>query len=153
MSTAAELKASLQKLPASEREALLQSLQEPEVRKRTPLDVSEARSEFFIADLKADERVKDESYVGARAVWFKGNDNAKGPKGGVYLYGRVVIGSRENARNGMMKISSSSFNQFKSGGECDAWVRFDGAEKDQLIGVMTNYREAGVPEARRKKQK
>jgi hypothetical protein len=142
--SAAELKEAVKGLSAKEREALLQDLQQPEPRKKIPLDVSEARSEFFIADLKVDERIKDASYAGQRAVWFKGNDNAKGPKSGVYLYGRVAVGPKGHTRNGMMKISSASFNVFKSGGECDAWVRFDGEKSDQLIGVMVNYREAGV---------
>lgn len=142
--SAAELKEAMKGLSPKERDELLQSLQEPETRKKIPLDLSEARYEFFIADLKSDERVKDTGYAGERSVWFKGNDNAKGPKSGVYLYGKVAVGPKGHTRKGMLKISSASFNIFKSGGECDAWVRFDDAEKDQLIGVLVNYREAGV---------
>lgn len=139
------LKAQLASLSAEERAALL----EPEPRKRTPLDVSEALKECFIADLVATARVRDPQYCGERGLWFIGDDNAKGPKGGVYLYGRVNVGSKENSRRGMLKIASSKFRAFKDGGtETEAWVRFDGETTDTLVGVLSNYRASVAPKGK-----
>lgn len=125
-------------LTAEERKALL----EPEPRKRTPLDVSEAISETFIADLIGGERIRRTEHLGERMLWFRGNDNAKGPKGGVYLYGRVSIGFKAAARKGMLKIASTKFREFKAGGTTEAWVRFDGDTSDTLVGLLSNYRSA-----------
>lgn len=134
-----ELKAQLAQLTPEQRAALLA----PEPRKRTPLDLTSAVPENFIADLVATPRVRNPQYCGERGLWFIGNDNAKGPQGGVYLYGRVVVGPKGKGRNGMLKIASAKFAAFKAGGtETEAWVRFDGDTADSLVGVLSGYRAA-----------
>lgn len=139
MAVSEALKQELAALSPEERKRLL----EPEPRKRTPLDLSEAQHEQFIADLVQTDRVKDPKYCGERMLWFNGNDNAKGPQGGVYLYGRVIIGFKTKARRGMLKIASSKFAAFREGGTADAWVRFDGETSDTLVGVLSGYRRPG----------
>jgi len=140
--TTTELREQLLNLSQAERDALLKEVQSPEElpRKRTPLDTSTATSELFVADLESGDRVQDDTFVG-QTIWFKGFNGAKGPKGGVYLYGRCVVGLKGQSQNGMLKIASQKFSDLKAGGSAEAWVRFDGEDKDTLIGVMTGYRQ------------
>lgn len=118
---------------------------EPPVRKRTPLDTSTARQITFIADIAPHPKAGDTRFVD-ETLWFKGVDGAKGPQGGVYCYGRAVVGTRDHAQKGILKIASRKFQALEAGGTADAWVRFDGASEDVLIGTLTGYR---VPSATR----
>lgn len=141
------------KLSAKEKAALLKQLQsDPEAtepRKVTPLDLSEATEVGpFVVDLTDNDRVPDKTYVG-QTLWFKGVNGAKGPEGGVYLYGRVVVGVKAAARKGILKIGSKHLEALQRGDTARAWVRFDGDRHNTLVGVMANYR---LPKPRKKKQ-
>jgi hypothetical protein len=137
-----EQETQLKGMSAEERKALLDVLlapQEEAPRKKRPLDTKEAIQVQFVADLERGKRVKDDTYVGT-TLWFTGMDNVKGPETGVYCYGRCVVGVKSEARKGILKISSRTFNEFKSGGKAEAWVRFDGDTTDTLVGMLSGYR-------------
>lgn len=111
---------------------------------RIPLDITEAIPVCFTVDIVDDARAQDKSFVGKNA-WIKGVRNAKGPKGGVYVNGRVVIGFGAAQRKGWLKVGDRHFPVLEQGGPMDAWVQFDGEKSARLIGVFMNYQPKTAP--------
>lgn len=135
----AQLRSLWQDLNPAQREAFLRDLGPNDTAnakpKRTPIDLKGAVEVTFGALVIDGERVTDKSRIG-QTLWFKGHIGAKGPRGGVYCYGRCSVGPHE----GVLKISQRAFEQLKAGGSAAAWVRFDGANRDTLIGILSAYR-------------
>lgn len=129
----------LEQLETRKRELLQQLQQEGNTPGRTPLDTSAATPVCFTADLADDDRVKDKTHVN-RNMWFRGVTNAKGPKGGVYFNGRVVIGWGAAQKKGWLKMGARHLEALQKGESVPAYIQFDGTREQVIVGVMTNYK-------------
>lgn len=105
-------------------------------------NMDEAVPATFKADLSVNEKSRNKTYAERfDHVWCKGNNRAKGPKGGVYFVGRCVMGVKKGQQvKGTLRVGSKYFDALQSGGEMDAWFRPDGESESVLIGTLSNYR-------------
>lgn len=73
-------------------------------------------------------------------LFFVGHRDVRGPKGGVYLRGRAVIGYGATQVKGILQIGDKYTDELIGGGAVKLWVRMDGTAERVCVGVATAFK-------------
>ncbi len=111
--------------------------------RRDRLNLQDAIAITFKAALVPSDKARDPQWAQTYdRLWFKGHYQVKGPKGGVYCFGRAVLGNPQREQyKGMLKISNRNFLQLQAGGAIVGWFLPDDSPNgtNVLIGTLQQF--------------